>query len=434
MLGVNGQTEVDTWLATPEVFANFLKVQNVREKIVESLSQYPDCASFGTQVSFVPIYSSGRNQLADDLVTGESNKREADYARIEGSEEVVPDVFPYGPRYQRANRIQIVALGPSPEGSRRVAEAAIDCFQKALKELATRKVRRSKASAVQYLELAHKRVARAEENVLRLSRGNKINLDDKGEDIEWLRRTISGLEYQCADLDRAVALAKTNESLMLAGTELDGVVQDRARQKIQAERLYLPGSEALRLVTQKFEVARKLARELQEQAISKSLAAKTAELKSKQKLLVMYRSRLDEAVKAQPSAKARQDLVAAVKELEGWQTEEATWETKLVQMRLLEQLASGEGTAVLLQKPTDGHKPLFRVAAFWKRTKLGTYLPLAPVLAFFLVACLHFWRQARQVSRLVPYYFDAPVLAELPQLDKQTRKRWLRMKRTGSWG
>lgn len=432
--GVNVQTEVDTWLATPEVFENFLKIQNVREKTVESLAKYPQFASFGTLVNFIPIYSSARTQLADDIVSGESSKREADYARIEGSDEVVPDVYPFGPRFQRAGRIQVIALGPSPEGSRRVAEAAVACFQKALKELATRKIRRSKASATQYLNLARKRVVLAEANVLRLTRGKKIDLEDKGEDVEWLRRTSSDLEYQCADLERSIALAKTTESLMLAGTELDGVVQQRAKEKIQAERLYLPGNMALTLVTQKFEAARKLAKELQEQAVAKTLATKNAELRSKQKLLSMYQIRLKEAIKAQPSAKARQDLVSALKELEGWQTEETTWETKLMQMRLLEQLAAGEGTAILLQQPADGHKPLIKMAAFWKRTKLGTYLPLAPVLAFMLVACLHFWRAARQVNRLAPYYFDAPVLGELPQLDKQTRKRWQRMKSTGSWG
>jgi hypothetical protein len=435
MVGINVQSEVDTWLATPEVFDNFLKMQNVREKTVESLAKYPEFASFGMLVNFIPIYSSSaRGQLADDVVTGESGKREADYARIEGSEDVVPDVYPFGPRFQRAGRIQIIALGPSPEGSRRVAEAAAASFQKALKELATRKIRRSKTSATQYLNLAHKRVAIAEANVARLTRGRKIDLEDKGEDVEWLRRTSTDLEFQCADLERSIALASTTESLLLAGTELDGVVQERAKEKIQAERVYLPGTTALTLITQKFETARKLARQLQEQAVAKTLATKNAELHSKRKLLSMYQTRLQEALKAQPSAKARQDLVSALKELEGWQTEETTWETKLMQMRLLEQLAAGEGTAILLQQPADGHRPLVKIAAFWKRTKLGTYLPLAPVLAFLLVACLHFWRDARQVSRLAPYYIDAPVLGELPQLDKQTRKRWQRMKSTGSWG
>ncbi len=434
IVGVSGQSEVDTWLATPEVFANFLKVQNVREKTMDSLAKYPTLANYAVMVNFIPIYSGSRQVLADDLVTGHSEQQQADYARIEGSQEVLPDVFALGPRFQRASRIQLVALGPSPEGSRRVAEAAIRCFQAALKELATRRIRRHKTSATEYLELARKRVIKAEANVERLTQKGKVTLEDNGEELERLRRTCSDLEFQCADLQRSMELARSNESLLLAETELDSLVQERARQKIQAERLYLPGSQALNLITRQFEMARRVAKELREQSIAKSLAGKTAELKSKQKLLAIYRARLDTAIKSRPSAEARRDLTSALRELEGWQTEETTWETKLMQMRLLEQLAAGEGTAVILQEPMDGHKPLVRIGAFWSRSKLGTYFPLAPLLALMLVACLHFWRAARQVSRLVPYYFDAPVLGELPSLDKASRKRWQRMKSTGSWG
>lgn len=419
------RSDLTTWLSTEDLFDLFVERHRLHQRLEKLLAQkHPSLQAYSRSVRFVPHYIESE---MINLYDG-SSEIEVDYAQLEDNDE--NRLL----RQRRANRIEVLALGPGPQEAQILARLAMETLQKVLAEVATRRITAQKHTIEGYLRVGLRKIARAEKALAGRTQAEPS-------DLAVLRKAQLALEAEQRHLQRELNTLRLQSRLQNQEPSSARPDQNPLAQQVQrleqdtlaARQLYMPDSLTQKEADERLARAQKLMRQQEAWSQDQHQASTLAQIMARQTLMREILLELAQLKSRQPSARLLSEFRQKEKELETWQQEYLAWERQLLAARIEERLCRGDGTALPLRSPLPGTPTLAAQQEFLQAYgRTLALLPLAPLLGLSLMVGLHFMRQARKAASRVEYFMGAPVIAELPAPTPQQQRQWWECCNAGS--
>jgi hypothetical protein len=431
-----GASELDTWLSDDSLFQRFLDKQHIYDKVEKKLRpKHPELAMMARSCSIVPAQVGGAR--TNSLMAGKppelrgldpyaetDKQREFDYAMMESNDD--------SQVRRRFNRIVVRAYAGSPEDSQMLVTATLSVLKHELGEVAVRRARNERRTVENFIVTGARKVERAERKLAVRAELEPDNLNQQRSRLDELGAQRRRLQAECTDLETSIRSEFGISAFRTSDNPVQQALQVLESQARQGELTYTTTSRALTELREKLVQLRAFARMVDDQNSEARVASLRAKLQAKRSILAQVEQEFQALQTRQPGEKARRDFVRQERELATWEAELLAWRQQLLRARITERLSAGDGTAIVLQPPLPGSPVPITEGDFFRTYRRPLALmPLAPLLALLLIITFQVIQEARRVRSRAPYYLDAPVLGELPQLPGEYRRQWQQRKLQG---